>query len=103
MKIKRTIRFLFQRIFRGWTDKETWSLERTIAKFVLPRLKRFKELNFGYPYNFTMDTWDEALDKMIFSFEKVSRKYEEEYDIETLKKIDEGLELFSKHFHDLWW
>lgn len=51
-----------------------WSLDITIANFVLPRLKRFKKENIGYPGIDEMDTpekWDEALDKMILAFEYV--------------------------------
>lgn len=51
---------------------DLWSLDVTIANFVLPRLKRFKKENIGYPGIEEMDTpekWDEALDKMILAFE----------------------------------
>lgn len=54
--------------------KETWSLDVNFAKYILPRLKKFKELNNGYPGRDEMDTpekWDEALDKMIQAFEYV--------------------------------
>lgn len=53
---------------------DLWSLDITIANFVLPRLKRFKKENIGYPGIDEMDTlekWDEALDKMILAFEYV--------------------------------
>lgn len=36
--------------------KETWNLDYTIAKFVLPRLKLFKKLNNGYPGREGMET-----------------------------------------------
>jgi hypothetical protein len=54
--------------------KETWSLDVNLAKYIIPRLKKFKELNNGYPVIGEMDTpekWDEALDKMIQAFEYV--------------------------------
>lgn len=54
--------------------KETWSLDVNLAKYIIPRLKKFKELNNGYPSISEMDTpekWDEALDKMIQAFEYV--------------------------------
>lgn len=38
--------------------RETWSLDWTIAKFVYPRLKKFKEENIGFPHEFkTIDEW----------------------------------------------
>lgn len=54
--------------------KETWGLNVNLAKYIIPRLKKFKELNNGYPGISEMDTpekWDEALDKMIQAFEYV--------------------------------
>lgn len=53
---------------------DLWNLDITIANFVLPRLKKFKEENDGYPEREEMDTpekWNEALDKMILAFEYV--------------------------------
>ena len=100
--------------------RETWNLDYTIAKFVLPRLKLFKEVNIRYPRRGEMDTpekWDEALDKMIYSFKQIvddnccndygidfandpdcMKKFEE-----INKQINEGLELFGKWFMHLWW
>lgn len=54
--------------------KETYSLDVNLAKYIIPRLKKFKKLNNGYPGIGEMDTpekWDEALDKMIQAFEYV--------------------------------
>ena len=36
-------KFTKQRLERGFDDSETWNLDLTIAKFVLPRLESFKE------------------------------------------------------------
>ena len=57
--------------------KECWDLDYTIAQFVLPRLKKFKEDNEGYPIDGDMNTfekWQEALDKMILAFEYIVTK-----------------------------
>ena len=54
--------------------KETWSLDVNLAEYIIPRLKKFKELNNGYPGIGEMNTpekWDEALDKTIQAFEYV--------------------------------
>ncbi len=105
--------------------KETWSLDITFAKYIIPRLKKFKELNNGYP-------GIEALDKMIQAFEYVidwdeywldDPRYDytdimfgddkELYesivenkrmeDIRRLTAINEGLQLFAKYYMNLWW
>lgn len=103
-------RFVWQKLTRGWSDKETWNLEYEIAKFALPRLKRFKEVTNGYPGDLSEELWDEILDKMIFSLEYITKEFDLELtDIsvtqmkEDSKKVQEGLDLFGKHFWHLWW
>lgn len=95
--------------------RETWSLNWTIAKFVYPRLKKFKKENIGFPHEFkTIDEWNEILDKMLFSFKVLKEdcvgleidfndpNWKNEID-KTNERIQEGLELFGKYFRDLWW
>lgn len=99
MNLKRSTKFFFQRLFRGFDDRETWNLNDNIVEFIYPRLKRFRKINNGFPYGFTAEEWDEKLNKMLYAF-----KHLKDYDIETdEKKIDEGLKLFCTYFRDLWW
>jgi hypothetical protein len=155
---------------------DTWGLDHTLATIILPALIQLKNTKHGVPSGFTdrvggdfdnhlvfdfikeddsavfgqlCDKWDEALDKMIWSFLQIS--IEDDYDsqyhhgemeiaweklpdklhpdpvtgaMEPLyqmvdknpkehwydhigiqeheKRIQEGLELFGKHFRDLW-
>lgn len=54
--------------------KELWNLDYTVAKFVLPRLIKFKENSLGFPgYDEadTMDKWQDILQKMIIAFEYI--------------------------------
>lgn len=98
---------------------DTWSLDRTIAKFVYPRLKLFKELNNGYPGYGEMNTankWDAALDEMIEAFRLLAEcnppepkngefknpDYMEQVE-EYNAKIEEGLKLFARYYRCLWW
>jgi len=99
----KTARLWWQRRTRGWSDEDTWSLDMTIAQFILPRLKRFKEIENGHPAAMTEAEWDDILDQMIYSFEKYTKKWDEEPDQEMWKKIDVGFDLFAKWFYDLWW
>jgi hypothetical protein len=66
---KRDIKFFFQKRLKGFSDDETWNLDSEISKFVLPRLKRFKELNICHPGNLTPTKWDQMIDDMIFYHE----------------------------------
>jgi hypothetical protein len=117
----RFFKYKCQKIFRGWDDSETWDMRITFSEFILPRLKRFKEVNNGYPGFGDADTfekWDNILDKMIWSFEQILVDEEYPGDDEDLEndtypnmrkleehnlKIQEGLDLFAKYFQHLWW
>lgn len=83
-----------QRLERGFDNTELWNLYITILKFILPRLKAFKECTGGYPPNFTPETWEECLQKMIDSIESILYGDEPNY---------EGFELFNKYFFNLWY
>lgn len=101
--VKRRIKYLWQRLTRGWDDSDTWSLDSTIAEFVLPRLIRFKELNNGHPGNLTWDEWNNILDDMIWSMQAIVDDKQYNYDKETDERIQKGLDLFGEYFLGLWW
>ncbi len=88
--------FKKQRLERGFDETELWNLDTTILKFILPRLKAFKETNYGYPGDFNnIEEWTECLEKMIKSIEQIlTDSYNSDY---------EGFELFKKYFFSLWW
>ena len=100
---KRSFKFWWQRRTRGWDDSDTWALDGIIAKFVLPRLRRFKEINFGYPNIFTEESWDEAIDDMIYALEICERELVGVVDDADFDRVERGLELFGKYFRALWW
>ncbi len=104
-KDKREKAFAKQRLKMGFDDSELWSLNTSIARFALPRLKRFKEVSPGVSGNFTEKQWHKTLDKMILSMELVIRNTEGPGFVigKERKKMEEGLALFSKHFLGLWW
>lgn len=86
------------------TRKETWNLDQTIAKFIIPRLKLFKEAKDCYPHQLdNMGEWDAIIDTMLDAFSVVSEKTASERSDSEMKIVEEGLDLFRKHFNDLWW
>lgn len=106
----RRIRYTLQFFKRGFSDRQLWSLDVTIAEFILPRLQRFKEINSGLPFHKTEDRhcteeeWREILNKMIFAMEYIknldqitSTKATDEY-----TRYQEGMTLFATYFIDLW-
>jgi len=95
---------------RGFSSAETWALDSVICEFVLPRLKRFREITISYPPNLTPEKWNDIIDKMIFAFDWSLMCEEDDYynlDEETKKanweKYTEGMKLFAEYFRDLWW
>ena len=102
----RSCRFWWQRRTRGWDDSETWNLDHSIAVLLLPRLRRFKELNNGYPSQFTDAEWNVVLDDMIYCFQFYAGggpydwNGEEGWDKERAAK---GLKVFVEFYNDLWW
>jgi hypothetical protein len=103
-------KFLVQHKTRGFCDSETWSLDSVICKFILPRLKRFRELNTGFPYGLTENEWDAILEEMIFAFEwnineeaEILQKLSQEENKKNWERQKKGIELFAKYFGDLWW
>lgn len=96
--------------------KETWDLTKTIATFVLPRLRLYQKISIAYPGKDEMDTeekWDEALTKMIRAFELLSI---DDYGLDFVNdpespdkykvlhyQVEEGLALFTKWFEYLGW
>lgn len=112
-----------QRIERGFDNSELWSLDVTIAKFILPRLKAFRECHCGYPGNLTDEKWNEILDKMIVAFDiylndddlvnsedYIRKRYERDtIKGRTLEKclqlhldFEEGIKYFHKYWMSLW-
>lgn len=109
---KRGLLFLWQRFTRGFSDDETWSLDYTVAKFTLPRLRRLRELEFGHPACYTEKQWCRMVDTMIYALDAVikdveGKLYSDCQKPEDYRKIDqkvqEGLALFGRNFRGLWW
>ena len=104
---------------------DVWNMDLTLALIIHPMLITFKEQNAAYPclnlvdecYSrksvcMCHDAWNDILDKMIWSFKQLIDDTEEktyyvgEFDKEGWKqfqtRIQEGLDLFGKHYRSLW-
>ena len=84
--------------------KDTYNLDMTIAQFIVPRLELFKKVSDCYPHQFdSMEEWHEILEKMIAAFKVIGYKTGIQRSEEEKLIINEGLDLFRKHYNDLWW
>ena len=111
MTLKRRIKFLKQRLTRGFSDEELWNLDWTLAEHILPRLKAFKVYHGAYPPDLTPEKWNKKLSEMIWAFDSILHEEETKPEIKEgdiraymayLKRRDRGLKLFGKYFMDLW-
>ena len=110
--IIKQIKYFCQRRIRGFSDDQLWCLDCTIIRFILPRLKRFRDL--GPPNSFPQECsspeeWEEILGKMIIALEIANDGgypllYPKDCTIaeERVQAFQEGWELFHKYFFSLW-
>lgn len=92
---ERRIRYGEQRKERGFDDTELWSLDNTIIRFTLPRLKAFRNYTQSFPAGMTFEEWQGIIDKMIVGMEKyLVDSWDEE--------AQEGIILFFTYFTHLW-
>jgi hypothetical protein len=98
-----------QRFEQGFDDTETWHMDRTIALFIIPRLKKFIELNNGIPTGETVESYNEKLKFIISAFENYysTNKYYESVDDAERKQltddVKQAVEYLSKLWFELWW
>jgi hypothetical protein len=91
-----------QRRERGFDDYETWSLTDTFAKFMLPRLARFRELYAEFI------VVDKAWSKDMYAIKKalellICDNGSWIFSGVEMKEVDAGLKALSKRFQQLWW
>lgn len=104
LRIKRFFLFPYQKLTRGFSDKETWNLDETFAKLIAERLKRFKQVTNGHPTQLTPEKWDKILDEMITGFEDYATYiYTPDFGTKESKGIETALKHFRKYFYHLWW
>lgn len=99
----REARFFFQRLSRGWDDRETWNIDVSWAEFILPRLQRYREVTISHPENMSLSEWLDIIDDMIDAFAIFASKDYYDMTPEQSAIIDKGVALFHKHYRDLWW
>lgn len=81
---------------------------RRCEKNGVPMLHEMEDYTVGYSneeHAQILEEWNEILDKMIFAFAEIihdDAMFEEDYGAATDIKIQEGLDLFAKHFRNLW-
>jgi hypothetical protein len=103
---------------------DCWNLDYTLALIIAPALKKLKEIQHGFPTEFSepdigsdgenyggngggVEAWNAVLDKMIFAFEQISSDNDDleqdwRYNEELRQQVQEGLNMFAKYYFALW-
>jgi uncharacterized protein YqcC (DUF446 family) len=98
-----------QRFEQGFDDTETWHIDRTLALFIIPRLKRFIEVNNGIPNGETVESYNEKLNFIINAFENyyATDRYYQSTDSAERKQLTDDVRkavgLLSNLWFELWW
>lgn len=95
---------------RGFDDSEIWNLDMSLSLFLLPRLKRLREVIQGYPpICKSFEEWISILDEIIWMFETYSsdeyQNYEpknKQYFEEVNQRIEKASELLGKYWTYFW-
>jgi len=90
----------------GFNPSDTWALDQSFAKYMLPRLKYFKTKMNSHPSQLTAKQWEREVAKMIAAFELIADD-EKYYKLDNRshraeRMIEEGMDSFIKHYRNLW-
>jgi hypothetical protein len=78
-------------------------LDVDIAKFIIPRIRKFRKTTISHPSNMSLKKWKRILKSIEKAFklsidENISYKDVKKVD----KKVNKGLKLFQKYYTQLW-
>ena len=79
---------------------DAYNCDLTLALITVRLLKKFKLINVGYPQELNPKMWNDTLDKMIFSMQKIANQ---DVTSANIDEVREGLKLFGEYFLDLWY
>ena len=100
-------RYKKQRDERGFDDTETWHLDKTVALFLLPRLKRYIQVNNGFPGGMTEESFNEKLNFIVKAFEEYYHDENVEVSLELekerLSNAKKAVAILGEIWFDLWW
>jgi len=110
MRPLRYIKYKWQKLTRGFSDEDLWSLDHTLCVWLLPRLKEFQKFNRKYvgEQEYKDGDWHDIVDEMIdaVDFTANEDKYfselsPDEFSIRARRR-EEGLRLLGEYMRALW-
>ena len=96
-----------QRDENGFDDTETWHLDKTVALFLIPRIKRYIQVNNGFPAGMTEELYNEKLNYIVKAFEEYyldeNVEVSLELEKERLSNAKKAVAILGEIWFDLWW
>lgn len=117
--IKRSIKWLYQKLRYGIADKDVWNVDSYFSKKIVKVLKAFERMKrHGYPI-WTIDycdceeldsdgrsecyyLWEAIIWRLITGFERIANDFYDFDDDGFVEYNKETLELFAEVYHYLW-
>ena len=105
------IKYLLQRVTRGYSDDEVYDLDSALVDWLYPRLCAYRDYDrHGHPASHTEESWDSCIDCMILALELVilgsDYWYGDEYSPEMAEEasvnVEHGLRLLGENLLSLW-
>lgn len=90
-------KWFIQRGSRGYSDRDTWSIDYYLCSWMPQALATLKKRKIGHPYRLTKKTWNSKIDRMINAF-KIGKKIQD-YDYKTKEEVQTALKQFRKDFN----
>jgi hypothetical protein len=100
-------KWFIQRGYRGYSDRDTWSIDWYLCEWMPAALATLKKRKIGHPFGESQKSWRAKIDRMINAF-VLARKIQN-YDYKTTEEMQTAMKQFRKdfnlvktHFFDLW-
>lgn len=99
----------------GFVDAEHFNLDTTLSLYIYSQLCYFRDypMTCGTPVGMTHEQWEEIVNSMIEAFKlmiiedneswNLSKKERYYHSKNRTKKINHGLRMFIKYYHNLWY
>ena len=100
-----SIKYLYQRLVRGYDDLAKWNIGVHVIQKTLPMLRDYRKNLYGFPGSLeTLEEWEAILDTIVYGFELVDleEKGLRNWQKEDQKHIDEACLLFGRWLTNLW-
>lgn len=82
--------------------EEVWNLDKSLAKYLWPRLRVLRKETECHPTELTFKEWKIILKKMEKAFKNYSNSLFQD-DKRNSVELNEALDLLNKYFIHLWW